>query len=80
MECFTPRYLGIGGTGGAEDGGEKNPLAVTPIASTAEPEPFLEVPRPMEIEAFLAVPNGPPFSILIVDRARPETKPFPPPP
>ena len=58
------------GTGGADDGGVKNPFAVTPNASTADPEPFLEAPRPIVMVPFLTVPNGPPFSIEMVDLAR----------
>jgi len=73
----------LGGTGGALSGGEKNPLAVIPIASTPDPVPFLVVPLPIEMLPFL--PPGPPpivpFSILIVDLALP-TVPckFPPAP
>lgn len=47
------------------------------MASTADPEPFLEVPRPIAMDPRRAVPSGPPFSILIVDFALPEGKPLP---
>jgi len=63
----------LAGTGGIVSGGEKNPLAVTPIASTPDPVPFLVVPLPIEMLPFL--PPGPapttPFSILIIDLAFP---------
>lgn len=49
----------------------KNPLAVTPIASTPDPLLFLVVPLPMEIDPLRDAPPGPPFSMLIIDFERP---------
>jgi len=61
------------GTGGVFSGGEKNPLAVIPIASTPDPVPLLVVPLPIEMLPLL--PPGPPpiipFSMLIIDLAFP---------
>jgi hypothetical protein len=58
------------GTGGASLGGEKNPEAVIPIASTplAALLPLM-VPRPIEIDPFLPIACPFPFSMLIIERA-----------
>jgi hypothetical protein len=59
----SPSLAGNGGTGG-----EKNPDAVTPTASTPAPLALRVVPRPIEMEPLQIGPLV--FSMLIVDLAR----------
>lgn len=50
--------------------GVKKPPAVIPIASTPEPDAFLDVPRPIDIDPRPLPSPCPIFSMLSVDRAR----------
>lgn len=54
----------MGGTGGAELGGMKNPDAVTLMAVTPDPEAFLPVPFPTANVPFLLGLSGDPLSTL----------------
>lgn len=51
-------------------GGVKKPPAVIPIASTPDPDAFLKVPRPIDMEPRPLPSPFPIFSMLSVDRAR----------
>ena len=51
-------------------GGVKKPPAVIPSASTPDPDAFLKVPRPIDMEPRPLPSPFPIFSMLSVDRAR----------
>jgi hypothetical protein len=67
---------GSEGTGGAESGGAKKPLAVIPIAATPDALLFRVVPLPMAMLPFEPLRSY--FSMLIIERAvRPTVEPYP---